>query len=156
MTGLGGAQVAVLLDQPLGIVALDELADGILRFVDVAGDTPMGDLLLNLLSKRITGCLALELLGEHEALALVRRADVAAVEPVGNVGEPLVDQPAHDLAVLDDEGHLVRAHLKHRARPRPAGVGVAEAGIEEPGVMDAELAARVGGKPAAKGEGGGA
>ena len=46
LAGLGGAEVAVLLDQPLGIVTLDELPDGIPRLVDVAVDSAMDDLLL--------------------------------------------------------------------------------------------------------------
>src|SRR5258707_15431835 len=57
----------------------------------------------------------LEMLRQSEALALVRGADVAAVEPVGPRDQRLVDQPADDLAVLDQERHLVRAHFENSA-----------------------------------------
>ena len=42
--------------------------------------------------------------------------------------------------MLEDERHLVRAHLEDGARALAAGVAVAEAGVEEAGVVDAELA----------------
>ena len=64
----------------------------------------------------------------------------AAVEPVGPGDQPLVDEAADDLAVLDQERHLVRAHLEHGAAAGSAGLGRAEAGIEEAGVMHPELA----------------
>src|SRR2546421_1688982 len=41
----------------------------------------------------------------------------------------LVDEPADDLAVLEDERHFARAHFEHRAAPLPARARVAEAGI---------------------------
>ncbi len=46
VTGLVWAQVAVFLDQPLGIVAFDEHPHGIPQLVDVAVDAAMDDLLL--------------------------------------------------------------------------------------------------------------
>ena len=52
----------------------------------------------------------------------------------------LVDQPADGLAVLEDERHLARAHLEHRAGAAAAGAGIAEAGIEEAGIVHAEFA----------------
>jgi len=82
------------------------------------------------------------------ALGLVRRADAGAVELVGRAGHALVDQAADDLAVFEDERHLVGAYLEHRAgalvvaravrRPPPSRI-VAEAGVEEAGVVSAEL-----------------
>ena len=63
-----------------------------------------------------------------------------AVEPVRGGGEALVAQPAHGLAMLQHEGHVAGAHLQHGAAPLPAGRVVAEAGIEEAGVVDAEFA----------------
>jgi hypothetical protein len=50
-----------------------------------------------------------EVLGELEALALVVGLEVAAVQDFRHLGDPLVDQAPHDLAVLQDEGHLVRS-----------------------------------------------
>ena len=51
-----------------------------------------------------------------------------------------VDQPADDLAMFEDEGHLVAAHFEHGAAAGAAGGGMAEAGIEEAGIVDAEFA----------------
>src|SRR5713226_3468009 len=81
-----------------------------------------------------------EMLRQLEALRLVVRADALAVELVGPRQHPLVDQAADGLAVLQDERHLARAHLEHRARAAPAGARIAEAGIEEARVVHAELA----------------
>src|ERR1700738_5044437 len=52
----------------------------------------------------------------------------------------LIAQPADDLAVFEDERHLPRAYLEHRARSLPAGTGIAEAGIEKTRIMDAKFA----------------
>ena len=46
LTSLSGAQVAVLFDDPLGIVEFDEVADGVPRLRDVAVDATMDDLFL--------------------------------------------------------------------------------------------------------------
>ena len=83
---------------------------------------------------------AAEVLGELQALALVVRAGVAAVEDVRALGHALVDEAADDLAVVEREGGLVAADLEDAARAGAAGLGVAEAGVEEAGVVDAELA----------------
>ena len=80
------------------------------------------------------------MLRELQALALVVRAHVAAVEDVRALGHLLVDEAADDLAVVEGEGRLVAADLEHAARARAAGAGVAEARVEEAGVVDAELA----------------
>ena len=48
--------------------------------------------------------------------------------------------PPDDLTVLEDERHLARAHLEHGARTFAAGAGIAEPGIEEAGIVDAEFA----------------
>ncbi len=52
----------------------------------------------------------------------------------------LVHEAADDLAVLEDEGHLVAAHFQHGAAAAAAGGDMAEAGIEEAGIVHAELA----------------
>ena len=54
----------------------------------------------------------------------------------------LIDQAADDLPVLEDERHLVAAHFEHRAAPCSASRGVAEAWIEEAGIVDTELEAK--------------
>ena len=46
LTSLSGAQVAVLFDDPLGIVEFDEVADGVPQLRDVAVDATMDDLFL--------------------------------------------------------------------------------------------------------------
>lgn len=71
------------------------------------------------------------MLGELEGLALIIRLQPGAIERGGAARHRLIDQPADDLAVLDDEGHVARAHLQHGARALPAGSAMAEAGIEE-------------------------
>src|SRR5579863_8099254 len=63
-----------------------------------------------------------------EALCLVVRSDAGAVKLVRPRQHLLVDQPADDLTVFEDERHLARAHFEHRARAQAAGAGVAEAG----------------------------
>src|SRR6185312_13311081 len=44
--------------------------------------------------------LMLEVLRQLQALRLVMRADAAAIDRVGDIGELVVDQPADDLPVL--------------------------------------------------------
>ena len=80
------------------------------------------------------------MLGQLEALRLVVRADAHAVERRWPRQHLLIDQTADDLAVLEDERHLARAHLQHRAGAAAAGALVAEARIEEAGVVHAEFA----------------
>ena len=80
------------------------------------------------------------MLGQLEALRLVVGADALAVERVGARQHLLVDEAADDLAVLEDERHLARAHFEDGAGAAAAGAGIAEAGIEEAGIVDAEFA----------------
>src|SRR5262249_46306252 len=81
-----------------------------------------------------------EMLGQLESLRLVVRADALAVEQVRSLQHSLVNETADDLAMLEDEGYLARAYLQNRARPAPAGARVAEAGVEESGIVHAKLA----------------
>src|SRR5437867_9836294 len=81
-----------------------------------------------------------EMLRELEALGLVIRADALAVELGGARQHFFVHQAPDCLGVLEDERHLARAHLEHGARAAAAGAGIAEARVEEAGVMHAELA----------------
>src|SRR6266700_7114891 len=80
------------------------------------------------------------MLRELQALGLVVRADAIAVELARPRQHLLIDQAADGLAVLEDERHLARAHLEHGARTPPAGPRIAEARIEEAGVVHPELA----------------
>src|SRR3954447_15456701 len=81
-----------------------------------------------------------EMFRQLEALRLVVGADALAIHRRGPRQHLLVDEAADDLAVLEDERHLARAHFEHRPRALPAGAGIAEAGIEEAGIVHAEFA----------------
>src|SRR5215470_8398125 len=86
-------------------------------------------------------CSALaEMFRQFEPLGLVVGADAAAVKLIGTGQHFLVDQPADDLAVFQDERHFARADFQHRARTQAAGSGVTETGIKKSGVMHAEFA----------------
>src|SRR6202041_3872465 len=81
-----------------------------------------------------------EMLRQFQALRLIVRADALAVRGAGPRQHFFIHQPANDLAVLENERHLARAHFQHRARALSAGAGIAEAGIEEAGIIHAEFA----------------
>src|SRR3954471_14738164 len=81
-----------------------------------------------------------KMLAQLQALGLVVRADALAVHGVGTRQHFFVDEAADDLAVLENERHLARAHFEHRARTLPAGAGIAKAGVEEAGIMHPEFA----------------
>src|SRR5438128_2145987 len=66
------------------------------------------------------GSLNFEMLGELQALRLIVRADPLAVKRVGPRNHLLVGEAADDLSVLQDEGHLARAHFQHCAASSPA------------------------------------
>src|SRR5689334_18266112 len=84
-----------------------------------------------------------EVLGEHRALMLVAGAGLLAVEDVGLGCHALECQLADGLAVLDHERDVAGAHLQRRAGAAAVPVGrVAEARIEEAGVVRAQLAGR--------------
>src|SRR6185312_3008829 len=88
---------------------------------------------------RAASALRLEVLRQLQALRLVVGADAGAVERIGLGQHLLVDEAADGLAVLENERHLARAHLEHRARAGAAGAGIAEAGVEEAGIVHAEF-----------------
>ena len=73
LTSLSGAQVAVLFDDPLGIVEFDEVADGIPQLRDVAVDATMDDLFLQR---------AIEPLGDAVGLGLTSRAFRFDIQPL--------------------------------------------------------------------------
>src|SRR5690242_5606813 len=91
-------------------------------------------------SKKSHLALGLEMLGELQALRLVVRADALAVKRLGTRQHRLVDEPADDLPVFEDERHFARAHLEHGAAALPARARIAEARIEEARIVHAEFA----------------
>src|SRR5581483_12132880 len=92
---------------------------------------------LFLLSGSLSGA---EVLGELQTLRLIVRADALTIQHLRPFDHALIDEAPDDLAVLEDEGDLVAADFKHRSAAGSAGRGMAEAGIEKAGVVDAELA----------------
>src|SRR5579862_1696215 len=80
------------------------------------------------------------MLGEFQALRLIVGADALTIHRMRPRQHFLVDETADDLAVLENEGHLARAHFQDSARALAAGTGIAEAGIEKPRVVHAEFA----------------
>ena len=84
LTSLSGAQVAVLLHDPLGIVLFDEPADGVPQLRDVAVDAAMDDLFLER---------AIEPLGDAVGLGLfdegVGRLDAPELDLVRNLSTTL-------------------------------------------------------------------
>ena len=80
------------------------------------------------------------MLAERKALAVIGRADAAAVELLRNGCQAVIDQSAHRLAVLQQERYFVRADFEDRfGAGAPAWVP-AETGVEEAGIVDPELA----------------
>ena len=90
LTSLSGAQVAVLFDDPLGIVEFDEVADGIPQLRDVAVDATMDDLFLQR---------AIEPLGDAVGLGLgdegVGRLDAPELDLVGEVVRQILGAVIH-------------------------------------------------------------
>src|SRR5215471_4435528 len=80
-----------------------------------------------------------EMLRQLQALCLIVRPDARAIERLRPCQHILVDQAPDDLAVLQDERHLTRAHFQHRARAVSAGPCIAEARIEEARIVHTEL-----------------
>src|SRR5262245_55882035 len=74
-----------------------------------------------------------EVLRQSEALAVVGgEGAFGAVGDEGRGGELFEDEAADGLAVFEDEGHVARADFEHSLA---LGVGDAEAGIEEAGIV---------------------
>src|SRR5216683_1413004 len=81
-----------------------------------------------------------ELFAQRERLVLVGRSYVRAIYLFWPAEQRHIVQAAHKLAVLDQERNLVGSNLKHCARAFDVARSVAEAGIEEAGVVNAKLA----------------
>ena len=85
----------------------------------------------------------LEVLAQHRHLALVVGAQVRAVEALGRRAGALQRQLADRLAVFDHERDVARPHLERGAAAvATARRVVAEARVEEAGVVGAQLARR--------------
>ena len=62
--------------------------------------------------RRVEG---LEVLRQLQPLALVIGADALAMDALGRLRERLMNQPPDDLAVFQNERHIMRAHFQHPA-----------------------------------------
>ena len=83
------------------------------------------------------------MLAEFQALTLVVRADAFAVKRARTFEQAFENEARHHLAVFQNERNFVRAHFEHGARAIDiASPAVAEAGVEETRVVDAEFADR--------------
>src|SRR5262245_50372023 len=81
-----------------------------------------------------------EVLRQLQALGLVVRTDALAVDLVRYLGELVIDEAPNDLAVLEDERDVEAAHFEHGLGARRLSRRVAEARIEEAGIVHAILA----------------
>ena len=82
---------------------------------------------------------SLELLAERQPLHLVGGAYLDAVDFVGPRDHGTIDEPAHDLPMLDENGHFMRPYFQHGQCSEDVAQSVSESRIEEACVMDAEL-----------------
>src|SRR5829696_6831042 len=80
------------------------------------------------------------MLRQFQRLALVVRGADLTVKSVRLAGHSLVSEAANGLSVLKHDRDLVAADFEDGAAARAAVRGGAEAGVEEAGVMDPELA----------------
>src|SRR5262249_29961993 len=92
---------------------------------------------------REAGGLLDEVLAQHRLLPLVIRAEPFAVQHIWRLEHSLEGELADGLPVLDHERHVARPDLERRSRAvAPALWVVAEAGVEEAGVMRSQLPGR--------------
>ena len=70
--GLGGARVAPLLHEPLGIVLVDEIAGGVPKLLEVAVDAALDDLFLEDAVEPLGGDVGLRLFALHAAWLAAR------------------------------------------------------------------------------------
>src|SRR4051812_18191743 len=80
------------------------------------------------------------MLRKLELLALVVRGADLPVEAIRHLGHSLEGKAADHLPILKDERHLMAAHLEDAAAARVPVFSQTESGIEEAGVVNAELA----------------
>ena len=75
----------------------------------------------------------LEMFAEGQGLLLIGRAETDAVEPIGYVEHPIIDDLEKGLPVMDEERHIVRTHFKHHLGPFDLAVrAIAETWMENP------------------------
>ena len=51
------------------------------------------------------------MLAEGQGLLLIGRAETDAIEPIGYVEHPIIEDLEKRLAVMDEEGNVVRTHF---------------------------------------------
>src|SRR5213593_5037153 len=88
----------------------------------------------------ILAAIRLEQLAQRQPLELVRRADPFPIHLFGPLLHPLEEHLEEGLAVVDQERHVVRPYLQDDGRAVQVPGAVSEAGIEEAGVVRAQLA----------------
>src|ERR1700730_4706432 len=81
-----------------------------------------------------------EMLRQLQALGLVVRPDALAIKLVRLRQHLLINEPADDLTVLEDERHFARAHFENGARATAASARIAKSRIEKARIMYAKLA----------------
>src|SRR5580692_6835525 len=86
--------------------------------------------------------LSSELLAQRQHLLLITRPDAHAINLVRRIEQRIVHQPSDYLAVFYQERHLVRPYFQYRRRTFNVIGAKAEAGIEEPCIVDAKFADR--------------
>src|SRR6059036_1273644 len=95
---------------------------------------------LGFCSISILAPIRLELLAQCQPLELVRRADPFPIHLFGPLLHPLEEHLEEGLPVVDQERHVVRPDLQDDRRAVQVPSAVPEAGIEEDGIMGAQLA----------------
>src|SRR6185312_16732572 len=82
----------------------------------------------------------LEMFAEGQGLLLIGRAETDAIEPIGYVEHPIIDDLEKGLTVVNEERHVVRTHLEHDLSAFELAIRpVTEARIEKASVMRTQL-----------------
>ena len=79
-----------------------------------------------------------EMFGQFQPLHLIAGARFRPIKLFRRRLQSFVDKTADHLTVIEDERHLMGAHLQNRPRPGPRPI--AETGVEKPRIMNPELA----------------
>jgi hypothetical protein len=82
------------------------------------------------------------MLAEGQGLLLIGRAETDPIQPIGHVEHPIIYDLEKSLTVVDEERHVMGTHLEHDLGAFDLAIrSIAEARIEEAGVMGAEFSA---------------
>src|SRR5947209_18861365 len=124
-SGVARAAQAVLLDQPLGVVAGDEVADGVTDLVDGLVDATVHDLLLERAKEPFDDTVRLGLADERVAGAHAPEADLV-VEMFGEERAAVIMSQRH---AAGGAGADMAEHIAHRhADGLDGGVAIAALG----------------------------